>query len=85
MGYVTALLDEAIEKKRKEQEEFRLHVTEKILTALDVAGHHKRAEINPGATARHYRQVPENPERDFEPQRAPSGGVSVVEAYGKRS
>jgi predicted nucleotidyltransferase len=35
VGYVTALLDEAIEKKRKEQEELRLHVTEKILIALD--------------------------------------------------
>lgn len=33
-GYVTALLDEAIEKKRKGQEELRLHVIEKILTTL---------------------------------------------------
>ena len=35
MGYVTTLLDEAIEKKRTEQEELRLHVIEKILTAID--------------------------------------------------
>ncbi len=35
MGYITALLDEAIEKKRKEQEELRLHMIEKILTAID--------------------------------------------------
>ena len=35
VGYVTALLDEIIEKKRKGQEELRLHVIEKILAILD--------------------------------------------------
>ena len=35
MGYVTALLDEVIEKKRKQQEDLRLQVIEKILTDID--------------------------------------------------
>ena len=35
MGYMTALLDEVIEKKKKELEDLRLHVIAKILTAID--------------------------------------------------
>lgn len=35
MAYVTALLDEVVENKRKENEKLRLHTIEKILAALD--------------------------------------------------
>ncbi len=35
MAYVTALLDEAIEKKRKRQEDQRLDVIEQALAAID--------------------------------------------------
>ena len=35
MGYITALLDEVIEKKKKERENLRLHVIAKILKAID--------------------------------------------------
>jgi predicted nucleotidyltransferase len=35
VGYVTTLLDEVIEKKRKGQEDLRLHMIKKILTAID--------------------------------------------------
>jgi uncharacterized protein len=35
MGFVTYLLDEAIEKKKKKQEELRLHSLAKIQTVLD--------------------------------------------------
>jgi predicted nucleotidyltransferase len=35
VGYVTTLLDEVIEKKRKEREDLRLHVIAQILKAID--------------------------------------------------
>lgn len=38
VGYVTALLDEVIEKKKKEREDLRLSVIAKILTAIDRLG-----------------------------------------------
>jgi hypothetical protein len=35
MSYATTILDEVIEKKRRDQEELRLHMMGKIQTALD--------------------------------------------------
>jgi len=35
VGYMTALLDEVIEKKKKEREDLRRHMIAKILTAID--------------------------------------------------
>jgi predicted nucleotidyltransferase len=35
VGYMTELLDEVIEKKKREREDLRLHVIAKILTAID--------------------------------------------------
>lgn len=38
MGYMTTLLDEVIEKKKKEREYLRLHVIAKIMSAIDRLG-----------------------------------------------